>query len=424
MKKLTLILLFITAPLFAQSTINNDDSCDIAQLPAATLLLPYFEVAPALGGSETTLFSITNVSANPQIARVTLWTDYGYPVLTFNRFISGYGVMPISLSDVLVRGVIAPDAYVDPVVNPTLGSQPSAANPAINASGCATGPQNVPSSLLSIAQNVFTSGRDPGACGNAVVGLTHTNMIGYATIDVVANCAARSPLDLSYFSRDLLFDNVLTGDYQQYSQGRFTGNSLVHIRAVPEGGTPGSMPTSLPYTFYDRLTKGLPTRAIDRRQPLPSLFAARALQGDGFDSNFRIWREPTTGNDAQCTDYAANGFHRDDVIRFDEHQNATVTGGGPINEPLPPPMLAVTSRVPIRSGLLPPKSLTPDVGGWLYFNLDTFINGTRPNQAWVVTTLIANGYTVSNDAIALGNGCSKAATFQTPIGPAPNVPTP
>ncbi len=43
MKRL-LVLLLLLAPIASAATRDNDDSCDIAVLPAATLLLPYFEV--------------------------------------------------------------------------------------------------------------------------------------------------------------------------------------------------------------------------------------------------------------------------------------------------------------------------------------------------------------------------------------------
>jgi hypothetical protein len=85
MKKILLsILLAIPAmaatfPSGAPATTNNDDSCDIAMLPAATLLLPYFEVGLTIPPTRTTLFTITNVTNVDQIALVTLWTDYGFP---------------------------------------------------------------------------------------------------------------------------------------------------------------------------------------------------------------------------------------------------------------------------------------------------------------------------------------------------------
>src|SRR5215216_1332535 len=65
------------------ATTNNDDSCDISVAPAATLLLPYFEVDIDDPAGETTLFTITNVSNEDQIAHVTLWTDYSFPVIDF-----------------------------------------------------------------------------------------------------------------------------------------------------------------------------------------------------------------------------------------------------------------------------------------------------------------------------------------------------
>ena len=78
------------------ATTNNADSCDIGVTPAATLLLPYFEVdtAAAQGTGATTLFTITNTSRYPQIAHVTVWTDWSFPVLDFNIFLTGYDVTP------------------------------------------------------------------------------------------------------------------------------------------------------------------------------------------------------------------------------------------------------------------------------------------------------------------------------------------
>ena len=74
------------------ATRNNDDSCDIGVVPAATLLLPYFEVDLDNPNGEQTIFTITNVTNVDRIARVTLWTDYVYPVVTFNVQLTGYGV--------------------------------------------------------------------------------------------------------------------------------------------------------------------------------------------------------------------------------------------------------------------------------------------------------------------------------------------
>src|SRR3954449_10229981 len=97
-------LFLVTGP----TTTNNDDSCDISTAPAATLLLPYFEVDinAQQTTAQTTLFTITNVTQIPQIAHVTVWTDLSYPVLDFNIFLTGYDVQGINLYDVIARGFV------------------------------------------------------------------------------------------------------------------------------------------------------------------------------------------------------------------------------------------------------------------------------------------------------------------------------
>src|SRR5881398_373624 len=101
MRWLPLLLVVFTLPglsVSAQSR-NNDDTCDVKVGPAATLLLPYFEVDVSGNSGQTTLFTVTNVSRYPQIARVTLWTDLAYPLFTFNLYLTGYDVQSINLAD-------------------------------------------------------------------------------------------------------------------------------------------------------------------------------------------------------------------------------------------------------------------------------------------------------------------------------------
>src|SRR5205085_10942325 len=88
---------------FGPTTTNNDDSCDISVAPAATLLLPYFEVDfnSTQATARTTLFTITNVSDTPQIAHITVWTDWSFPILDFNVFVTGYDVQSLNLYDIL-----------------------------------------------------------------------------------------------------------------------------------------------------------------------------------------------------------------------------------------------------------------------------------------------------------------------------------
>jgi hypothetical protein len=269
MKKLLAIALstLLTTGFAFAGIPDNDDTCDVKVGPAATLLLPYFEVDPVNAGGQTTLFTVTNVTRFPQIAHVTLWTDWGYPVFAFNLYLTGYDVQAINLADILRVGVIAPPNGTPSTTTP--GSLSAGASPNFAASlNCGGIPGVFPATVAAALRSVLTTGTanppvDPGS-SCSVAGGVHANAIGYATIDVVSNCTNRLPSDPLYYTTDLLFDNVLIGDYQQlgpHPAGTITasfdagGNPMVHIRAVPEGGSAGSnVPTGLPYTFYDRYT--------------------------------------------------------------------------------------------------------------------------------------------------------------------------
>jgi hypothetical protein len=288
------VLLLIATSAFAASptTTNSDDSCEVKVGPAATLLLPYFEVDVSNTGGQTTLFSVTNVSRYPQIAHVTLWTDWAFPVMTFNLFLTGYDVQSINLADVLVRGTVAPPNGTNPDITP--GSLSVSTNPNLRTPACASTFGVVPQSIIAAVRSSLTTGRvnlGGGVTACNTVGSPHANAIGYATIDVVASCTDRSPLDPLYYTADILFDNVLIGDYQQlgarpagtvagtYEAG---GNPMVHIRAVPEGGGAGSIvDTALPYTFYDRYT---PARYPDPRSPAAAARNLRRTVHPGWET--------------------------------------------------------------------------------------------------------------------------------------------
>jgi hypothetical protein len=445
-------------------SIDNDDSCDIKAGPAATLLLPYFEVDVSGTSGKTTLFTVTNVSRYPQIAHVTLWTDYAYPVMTFNLFLGAYDVQTINLADVLVRNTVAPPNGATSGTTP--GSIWPTTNPNLRASpDCIAIPGVVPETIMAEVRRVLTTG---GTSSCKTAGSVHTNAIGYATIDVVASCTSRSPADPLYYTNDLLFDNVLIGDYQQVGVDKFVidaaGNPMVHIRAVPEGGGAGSnVDTRLPYTFYDRYTPA-GTRTIDRRQPLPSTFAARYLQGGpgAFATNLTVWREGF--GIGSCADaFASANMIVSEIIKFDEHENpnTSVPCAATCSAPLPFILNAASSTTSSDSRIYPPLS-TADPGGWIYVNLNnggsttysvtkeiggqrlpinartnlspigsTTTSGPRPSQNWVTVTLsgaVANGNRLTGefDAASLGNGCSPAVGYGAfgsggVIGPAGGV---
>ena len=171
---------------------------------------------------------------------------------------------------------------------------------------------------------------------------------------------------------------------------------MVHIRAVN---------APVPFTFYDRYTK------LDRRQPLPSTFAARWISGSnsGFSTEYKIWREGVTGTAAACDSYVGNAYlPLTEIVRFDERENAGAFGSIFIDPPPPNPTLPATSRIAVSNGLFPTVPGSPDVGGWTYLNLNNG-NARGVSQNWVVVSMFAEGrFGVESDATSLGNGCSPA----------------
>src|SRR4051812_31532433 len=86
----------LLAPGRAEAVVNTVDD-----VPAATLLLPYFEVDLRDPQEADTLFSINNASASAVLAHVVVWSDLSVPVLDFNVYLTGYDVQTIRLSDLL-----------------------------------------------------------------------------------------------------------------------------------------------------------------------------------------------------------------------------------------------------------------------------------------------------------------------------------
>ncbi|MEO8378129.1 MAG: hypothetical protein ABI779_00560, partial [Acidobacteriota bacterium] len=425
------LLLFVLAASSGRAaTINNDDSCDVTVLPAATLLLPYFEVDLDNMAGETTLFTLTNVTNADRIARVTLWTDRAYPVLAFNIYLTGYDVQAVNLFDVIARGIIAPEQGTGTQVSDR--GDYSHPNQEIDLTGCTRLPGLIDSHYVTRMKSAFLTGVIPGL-GNTPIcreaGGVHANAIGYATIDVVRTCSPHLPHEPLYWTEDIAFENVLTGDYQQVnSTNNFAqGNPMVHIRAIPEGGTPAqrraqpaAFDAGFPRTFYGRYQTASEPR-FDGRQPLPSTFASRWIQGGtgGFQTSLKIWREGGTGAGSACESYQAEGALTPvETVRFDEAEN----GAGDfvdtrVGFPVEPPQFPSSSRTRLDDERFPQLANNP-VAGWIYLNLDSCgwhggvaCTDQTASQNWVVTSMRAQGrFSTDVDATALGNGCSAAAS--------------
>jgi hypothetical protein len=475
MKKLLVVvaLLLLATSAFAQATPGrfagaagagttlNDDSCDIGVTPAATLLLPYFEVdfrAPK-GEGITTHFTITNTSRLPQIAHVTIWSDWSVPVVDFNIFLTGYDVQGIDLWDVIARGEVPRTGIgASPTVfhanspvgefsarNRLAGNIPG--NPAFLASSLVdcnpaiSGP--IPGALLTAIQQGLTGGTYGFLGAGCTVGTVRNNAVGYVTVDVARTCSIKLPTDPSYYTDEIAFDNVLIGDTFRIDPRAVAGNlaggtPMVHIRAIPGGTVDGAGNVILvpegeitfPYTFYRRYTPlvGLVPSKVDRRQPLPGLFAARFVSLPQVETSLAIWREGATRSPT-CTGAVPGSNNRlnnrdiplTELVRFDEFENANTfvdrlcefspclpgqevsfpeTGAFNVDDSTHfPPYAAPPHRA------LDPA--TPNRSGWMFLNLHHSELGTNGSQNWVQVQMTAEGrFAVDFDAAWLANGCT------------------
>jgi hypothetical protein len=209
----------------------------------------------------------------------------------------------------------------------------------------------------------------------------------------------------------------------------------VHIRAIPGVGAYGT-DTNLPRTFYSRFLTGEAFPQGDRRQPLPSRFAARWIQGGStdFQTYFKIWREGLVTGQPACASMINNVTSVTEMLTFDEQENPFARVGDttfPISPPLPgvPGVrLAETSLTSITNTNVFAQPTNGAVAGWVYMNLDNSLADNIASQNWVVVSMRAeNRYSVDFDAAWLGNGCSpqvgiSAGTVPggTIIGPSPN----
>src|SRR5262245_53247883 len=98
MKKTISCLAVLGLAAFGGSAIAEIGTID--DVPASTLLVPYFEVDLDHADGVNTLFSVNNASATAAVAHVTLWTDKSIPTLDFDIYLTGYDVQSINIREI------------------------------------------------------------------------------------------------------------------------------------------------------------------------------------------------------------------------------------------------------------------------------------------------------------------------------------
>ncbi len=399
--------------------------CTIDAVPAATLLLPYFEVDLSNPNGLTTLFSINNASATAILTHVVIWSDLSVPVLDFNVYLTGYDVQSVNLRDIIVNGNLPQTASAGQDPADTISPHGSYSQD-INFASCtgALPPPQLPATYISHLEASLTGQPSAILGGNCAGQALGDNVArGYVTVDTVNNCTLRFPGDVGYFASggtgDATDQNVLWGDWfiVNSAQSFAEGGDLVHIEASatnPATSTPGR------YTFYGRYDAWT---AVDNREPLATEFAARYLEGGGFNAgtSFLVWRDSKVSQGA-FTCPATLGSRpswyplgQEGLVFFDEQEHPSVSTSIPVS-PQPPsaslvPFPAETQRTILGGSTLP----APFSFGWLFLDLNTSVAAAPGDppidpaaaQAWVVTTFAQNGqYAVGVEAIRLDSACA------------------
>ena len=442
------VLLVALMSLLALGGQSFAELCTVDAVPAATLLLPYFEVSLDDSSDVNTLFSVNNASAAPTVAHVTLWGDWSLPSIDFDIFLTGYDVQTVSLDAVFNEGrlpitahatnddgTFAPADSISPHgANPDWDSAPDgAANPLFP--GCDTnlpldagdGEPVLDTELLDRIRNGHTGVAD-ASFGGGCIGEPYGDNIarGYITIDNVTDCNLLFPNQDGYFGSGLVSNvNQLWGDYFviNATDGFAFGDNLVHVEASDTAFTAGD------YTFYGRYVDGL---ATDAREPLGTTWGARYLNGGGFDggTDFLVWRDSKFDSTAESYSCGVGGapwypLNETQVVAFDEEESATeicLPAPGGIGGVSPPPDPTVdptcfpieTARYRIGEGEL----AVPYDFGWMYLNLNFALATGGQNdglfgdiaQSYVTANLDSFDFNLSvgYPAIQLTSACSDA----------------
>lgn len=353
----------------------------IDDVPAATLLIPYFEVAPDDPGGVKTIVNLYNTSASAALARVVLWTDLGLPTASFNLYLTGFDAETLNLRAIFNREIpFTADAGDDT-------ADTSAPNDGFSNQGPFSqdinfpGPGNgSPDSLNASISPELTAAHRGGASQEYFGGLCGARNVGdgiargFITIDTMTTQTRTNPDEASYYAGLQDRRNIFTADYQIVDPTRreLQSELAVHIEAGGFPFDPRISPPGPKQTFYGRFVA---YNANDEREPLPTAWVGRAAAGR---TAVTYWRDPGSVVAPFACGGSPGGFPTGQRVTtvFDAAGNATAAPAG--------------NLFPGVSGLSSGASLgiTPALGS-LFANLNR--PGPLVRQSWVNFRQIPSG---------------------------------
>jgi len=381
----------------------------VANEPAATLLLPYFEVdlnnnTPQ---GDTTTVQIFNTSATAILSHVTIYSDLGVPAFGFNVYLTGYGVWRLNLQSLLVSGVMPQETASTNQDPMDIISHKGPDSQDINFATCnGILPYTTPISGATLIglQHALTgqaSGNFSGNCLGQNIGDGIAR--GYITIDTVNSCSTLFPGDSGYFAAGgtgiATNQNVLAGDSFYVNPSKNHAVALPLVSLIADGANPATS-TSGRYTFYGKFDSWT---AVDNRQPTSTEFAPRYVnagspQGVNFINQGTteiVWRDSkvaqgpfTCGTPPSWYPLSYEG-----MLIFDEQEHPqiapTCTERPCPVAPTLTPYPAVTQKTVVGGAQLP----TSFNEGWIYLDLNQSNAADSSNppvdpsaaQAWVIS---------------------------------------
>ena len=441
MKSRTLLALTAAAAIVLAAPVRAD-LCTIEATPAATLLLPYFEVDIDDPSGVDTFFSINNASDESVLTHVVVWTDMSVEALDFNIYLTGYDVQTVGMG-LMVRDGILPvtgDANAYSHRGSFSGLHPGSQSAIDGYPGCAGKfPYPTPAldaDYLEHLQSILTGGPSSlygGLCGGYDWGDNVAR--GYVTVDVVNDCTLLTPCDVGYFYVGLDeelglpipggvggFDNAIWGDWYMidYANDFAQGDTLVHLEAGDYNSDDWN--TLISGTFYARCTPVFWTPFPDMREPLPTTFATRFYQNAAFTggTDFLVWRDSTYLPQDGFSCSAGPAWYpitQRQAVFFDEQENPEA-----LCQISPCPEDEVLFPIEAQRVSVADIAVTPE-SGWAYFNLNQSgeVWGVEAEAvasgAWVMAVHSAEGrFSAGLSAIQLDSFCDNSSIVLGPAG--------
>ncbi|MFQ5525153.1 MAG: hypothetical protein ACE5GX_02720 [Thermoanaerobaculia bacterium] len=364
--------------------------CTIDAVPAATILVPYFEVDlrnAGRGRFERTKITLINTSPAPTVAHVILWTEHSFPTLNFDIFLTGFDVQEFDV-DRLFTDFRFPVGGSFPDVDDFDFSECTVCRGG-HCENISPGDDFTRRDLVAAHTGSSVDYYD----GRCVARSSGRVARGYITIDAADECSRLYPFDDGYFESGGMGvatnDNILTATITTYSNKFMREVPAFHI----EAGLSNGLSTEGNYTFYGRYVG---YDASDNRECGATLWEIPYRKENRFKTQAIVWRDS-----GSITEPHSCGSNPDwyplgtsQLVIWDQQENSRELGGLPF--PAETQLVSVGKR-PLNSGSFD--------SGWAWFDLRTTVPSMSEDE------IFGHGYVMARQRYRAREGDAPASQF-------------